>query len=286
MSLGIIKIIIKKIFYINIHTEHLYHLIILRFFPSKVLDYSGHKDEINPDDYYNIYRSNLNNSYPVIDNVERKLGFKIDNEWLNNLALITQISIKKTKICYVHGRVLYSYLRYLISHNQEKYFNILEVGTSKGFSSLCMAKSLEDSKKNGKIITIDILAHDKEIYWNSISDCEGRKTRKDLLKNWKPLMDKYISYLCGESNKVLKKLNLERINFAFLDGSHTYYDLKSEFEFTAKRQYKSDIIVIDDYDDQYKGLKKAADKCCKAFNYNKTLIKADINRTYLICQKN
>ena len=56
--------------------------------------------------------------------------------------------------------------------------------------------------------------------------------------------------------KSFKKLNFERINFAFLDGSHTYYDLKSEFEFTAKRQYKSDIIIIDDYDDQYKGLKK------------------------------
>ena len=178
---------------------------------------------------------------------------------------------------------MYSYLRYLISQNEEKYLKILEIGTSKGFSSLCMAKSLDDSKKNGKIITIDILPHDKEIYWNSISDCEGRKTRKVLLKNWKHLMDKYITYV--ESQKVLKNLIL-KVNFAFLDGSHTYYDLKSEFEFTAKRQYKSDLIIIDDYDDQYKGLKKAADKCCKTFNYNKTLIKADTNRTYLICQKN
>ena len=173
-----IKIIIKKLFYLNIHTEHLYHLIILRFFPSKVLGYSNHKNEINPDDYYKIYRSNLNNSYPVIDNIERELGFKIDNGWLNNLALITQISIKKTKICYAHGRVLYCYLRYLISQSEEKCLNILEVGTSKGFSSLCMAKSLEDSKKNGKIFTIDILAHDKEIYWNCISDYEGKKQEK------------------------------------------------------------------------------------------------------------
>lgn len=286
MFLNIIKIIIKKIFYFNIHTEHLYHLIILRIFPSKVLGYSDRKDDYSPNDYYKIYKSNLYNSYPVIDKIEKKLGYKIDNEWLNNLALITQISIKKTKICYAHGRVLYSYLRYLISKNDEKYFQILEVGTSKGFSSLCMAKSLDDSKKNGKIITIDILAHDKKIYWNSISDCEGSKTRKDLLKNWQHLTNKYITYLCGESKKVLKSLNLERVNFAFLDGSHTYYDLKSEFEFTAQRQYKSDIIVIDDYDDQYRGLKKAADKCCKTFDYNKTILKADINRTYLICQKN
>ena len=56
-------------------------------------------------------------------------------------------------------------------------------------------------------------------------------------------MDKYITYL-WRVKKVLKNLILERINFAFLDGSHTYYDLKSEFEFTAKRQYKSDIIIL------------------------------------------
>ena len=73
---------------------------------------------------------------------------------------------------------MYCYLRYLISQSEEKCLNILEVGTSKGFSSLCMAKSLEDSKKNGKIFTIDILAHDKEIYWNCISDYEGKKQEK------------------------------------------------------------------------------------------------------------
>ena len=66
MLLNIIKIIIKKIFYFNIHTEHLYHLIILRLFPRKVLGYSDRKDNFNSDDYYNIYKSNLNNPYPVM----------------------------------------------------------------------------------------------------------------------------------------------------------------------------------------------------------------------------
>lgn len=280
-----LKNLVKKIFYLNIHTEHLYHLIILKIFPSRVLNYSNFREDVSPEDYYKIYKENLKNSYPIVDEIEKELGFKIDNNWLNDLALITQISIKRTKICYAHGRILYSYLRYLINNSNEKNFNILEVGTSKGFSSLCMAKSLEDSDKTGKVMTIDILAHDKNIYWNSVADCKGKNTRESLLLNWKYLMDKYIIFLCGESQKVLKKLNLERINFAFLDGSHTYYDLKCEFEFTAKRQYKSDIIVIDDYDDQYKGLRKAADRCCKFYNYSKKMIKADTNRTYLICQK-
>ena len=56
--------------------------------------------------------------------------------------------------------------------------NILETGTSKGFSS-CMAKALRDQNKIGSIHTIDILPKDKKIYWNNISDFEGKKLERN-----------------------------------------------------------------------------------------------------------
>ena len=100
-----------------------------------------------------------------------------------------------------------------------KNIDILETGTARGFSSVCMSKAIVDSNSDGKIHTIDILPNNKKIYWNCISDIDGKKTRTELLKNWAIYVDK-INFHTGNSINVLKKLDLKRVNFAFLDGSH------------------------------------------------------------------
>ena len=53
--------------------------------------------------------------------------------------------------------------------------------------------------------------------------------------------------MTGRSKDLLRKLTFERINFAFIDGSHTYYDVLCEFNYIAKRQMKNDILIVDDY---------------------------------------
>ena len=75
------------------------------------------------------------------------MGYSIDKEWLNKLALQTQIVIKKSPLNYAHGRVLYSLLRNYLRTNSKKLkgLNIVETGTARGFSSLYMAKALFDS---------------------------------------------------------------------------------------------------------------------------------------------
>ena len=110
-----------------------------------------------------------------------------------------------------------------------------------------MSKAINDCKYDGSIISVDILPNDKKIYWNSISDIEGKKTRGEILKKWENLT-KIIKFIQGDSAKVLSNLNLERVNFAFLDGSHNVKKLKIEFECVSKRKKKNDIIVFDDYD--------------------------------------
>ena len=94
------------------------------------------------------------------------------------MALITQITIKNSDLVYSHGRVIYSCLSNYISTTDGN-INILETGTSKGFSSVCMAKALRDQNKIGSIHTIDILPKDKKIYWNNISDFEGKKLERN-----------------------------------------------------------------------------------------------------------
>ena len=55
--------------------------------------------------YLYLYEEAKKTKYDNIDSFERKIGFKIDNNWINDLALHTQVVIKKSKICYVHGRI-------------------------------------------------------------------------------------------------------------------------------------------------------------------------------------
>ena len=53
----------------------------------------------------------------------------------------------------------------------------------------------------------------------------------------------------------------------------------------SNRQFKDDIIIIDDYNLQYPGLIRATLEIIKSFNYSLELIKSSKNRTYAICTK-
>ena len=110
----------------------------------------------NKDRYLEIYNKTLNTKYPEIDDYEKKLQNKIDISWLNELALYTQVVIKDSNINYQHGRILYAELCNYIRNSSLQNLIILETGTARGFSSVCMSKAISDCKKNGEIFTIDI----------------------------------------------------------------------------------------------------------------------------------
>ena len=53
---------------------------------------------------------------------------------------------------------------------------------------LCMAKALSDAKFEGSIFTIDVLPHDKKMFWNCAADrIEGKQSRYELITEWKSL---------------------------------------------------------------------------------------------------
>jgi hypothetical protein len=193
----------------------------------------GKKKNHTKEIYLNLARNIKEESYPEIEKYENNKGFSIDKMWLDDLALHTQITIKKSKLCYAHGRVVYTALSdYLAKQNndeQKRRVTILETGTARGFSSLCMAKALSDQNRNGLVITFDFLPHLKKMYWNCIDDIDEPKTRAELLNKWKYLIQNYIIFQQGDTRLELNKLQLERINFAFLDGAHTFNDVMYEF---------------------------------------------------------
>ena len=59
---------------------------------------------------------------------------------------------------------------------------------------------------------------------------------------------------------------MERINFAFLDGAHSYEDVLFEFNIIEKHQEQGDVIVFDDYNEKlFPGIVKAVDKISEKF---------------------
>jgi len=246
----------------------------------------GKKPWADSQTYLSIWKEEKKNNYPIINDVESKLGLSISKDWFHDLALHTQVVIKKSKICYQHGRLLYVKLSDYCMKKKYDTINILETGTARGFSALCMAYALSERKVSGKIISIDPLPHNVPMYWNCIDDLQGVKTRKQLLENYSDLIEKYILFFEGKSKHILRTIESTRINFAFLDGAHEYEDVKYEINYVSKRQKSGDIIFFDDYQKKYfPGIVKAVQELQTDGHYTVETIIANDQRGYAIAEK-
>ena len=237
--------------------------------------------------YQNLARATAGQVYPEIDLFEEIAGYAIASEWLHDLALHTQVVIKKSPLCYAHGRVLYSALsRYLESIVASEPINIVETGTARGFSSLCMARALDDMGRAGKVVTFDILPHRSPIYWNCIDDLERKKSREELLAPWSEMVRKHLVFVQGDTQLMLPSVSIDRVNFAFLDGAHTRSDVLFEFSHIAGSQHSGDVVVFDDYTPaQYPGIVSAVDEICDNHGYSPEKLSAHSGRGYVVAVK-
>lgn len=247
----------------------------------------GRKPRASRETYMDLWMREKRSLYPVIDEFEKTLGFAVDPEWFQNLALHTQVVIKDSVLCYQHGRVLYAALRAFLKNRKEKTaLTIIETGTARGFSSVVMARALADAGRPGQIITFDLLPHDIPMYWNCIDDLEGAQSRRQLLDRWRDLVDDYIVFVEGDSRIMLKKIATGRVGFAFLDGAHTYEDVMLEFGTVAARQKPGDVIVFDDYSPGlFPGLVEAVDEGAAKWNYSREILTAGSERAYVIARR-
>lgn len=211
--------------------------------------------------------------------------YKKLKDFIDKLALSTQIVIKESKMLYLHGYLLYVALdEYLKNNPAVDFVNIVETGTARGFSSMCMAKALHDRKRDGKIYTVDLLPNNQQFYWNCVEDFTGPKTRPELLKKWDYLLE-YVEFVQGDSKKILDDLHekyfVPRVHFSFLDAQHTYSYLKHEMDWVRDRQEKGDVIICDDYTtyhsgrQQYPGIIRAVDEFVEENTYDQKIYIGD-----------
>ena len=80
---------------------------------------------------------------------------------------------------------------------------------------------------------------------------------KDLLKKFK----ENIHLIKGNSNKILKKIDMSKIDYVFLDGGHDYETVKNDLECCGLVLEKNGTILCDDYNlGSAPGVKKAIDE--------------------------
>jgi predicted O-methyltransferase YrrM len=261
----------------------------IKFFYWKITNnYKTNKVLGSREKYLQIFADAKQETFINVDNYIQKNNFKnIDINFLNNLALTTQISIKKSKINYQHGKIIYALVYNYISQTKNiiPQYNFIDIGTAKGFSSIIIAKACIDNAVNFKIQTYDIIPNDVKMYWNSIEDLGGKKTRPELLNNFIKYL-KNINYFSGKTKDTLKLSDNKRINFAFIDGSHDYDDVLFEYQFIKERQKEGDIIMFDDVTEGYfNGIVKLIHELRRINDYKIEFLTSSKERGYAIAVK-
>jgi predicted O-methyltransferase YrrM len=114
----------------------------------------------------------------------------------------------------------------------------------------------------------------KHIYYNLLlnENLNSIESIKKFLKKF----EKNISLVKGDSNKTLEQTDLSKIDFAFIDGGHSYETTYSDLSVLySSMKKKSKTIVCDDYIDAsyITEVKKAVDDFVKEKNLSLEIIK-------------
>ena len=105
----------------------------------------------------------------------------------------------------------------------------------------------------------------KKIYFQYIKRLNpySKEAVQDLLNKFK----ENVYLIKGNSNKVLKEINMSKIDYVFLDGGHDYYTVFNDLNCCKEVVNNGGTILCDDYDLGYApGVKKAIDEFT---SYNK-----------------
>ena len=85
--------------------------------------------------------------------------------------------------------------------------------------------------------------------------------------------EKNIELIKGNSNNLLKKIDMSKIDYVFLDGGHAYETVKNDLESCIPVLDNHGTVLCDDYDLSYApGVKKAIDEFIEIYKYKIKII--------------
>ena len=166
----------------------------------------------------------------------------------------------------------------------------LEVGVFHGVTARNICELLFEINKNDfKYIGIDLFEKNDEnkseiipsnIFSNPIKQFFFKYIKKqnpytieavkDLLENFK----NNVHLIKGNSNEILKKIDMSKVDYVFLDGGHDYNTVRNDLYNCTEVINKNGTILCDDYNLSYApGVKKAIDEFVKEKNFNCELLR-------------
>ena len=124
-----------------------------------------------------------------------------------------------------------------------------------------------DENKNEIIPNTDFSNPLKKIYFNYIKKIDPYSIDgvEDLLSKFKG----NVQLIKGNSNKILKQMDISKIDYIFLDGGHDYKTVKNDLDNCISIFNSNGTILCDDYDLSYApGVRSAIDEFVKKNNFS------------------
>ena len=167
--------------------------------------------------------------------------------------------------------------------------NFLEIGVFHGVTARNVCELLHSIHKDDfKYIGLDLFGEGvenadeiipntkfnnplKKIYFEYIlrKDPYSIEAVSDLLKKF----EGNVHLIKGNSNRLLKKIDMSRIDYVFLDGGHAYETVKNDLESCIPVIDNNGTVLCDDYDLSYApGVKKAIDEFIEIYKYKIKII--------------
>ena len=161
----------------------------------------------------------------------------------------------------------------------------LEIGVFHGVTARNICELLYQTHKNDfKYIGLDLFAENdenknevipnntfnnplKRIYFKYIKKQNpySLEAVKDLLKKF----ENNVHLIQGNSNNVLKKIDMGKIDYVFLDGGHEYNTVKNDLDNCIEVIKKGGTVLCDDYNlGSAPGVKRAIDDFVKKNQLN------------------
>ena len=123
-----------------------------------------------------------------------------------------------------------------------------------------------DENKSEIIPNTNFLNPFKKIYFKYFKrqDPYSIEAVEDLLKKFK----NNVHLIKGNSNNLLKKIDMSKIDYVFLDGGHDYETVKNDLNNCSEVIENNGTVLCDDYNLSYApGVKKAIDEYVKNKDY-------------------
>jgi predicted O-methyltransferase YrrM len=194
--------------------------------------------------YRAIWERERDRDYPTIDAFEAAHGYQLPRAKLEAAARVLACPVKVHPPNWQHGRVIYALAAALLVRTPAGGpVTLLDIGTAKGFSALCLEWARRDLHVEGRVVSVDVIDPAAAVLRNTVAECAGPQTLAQILAPWPEAEtiefrhDSGLDWLARTAG---------RIRFAFVDGKHTHDVVKREGFLIADRQHPGDVVLFDD----------------------------------------